>query len=55
MKQNVKELLVLILILVAVRWAVHMFLPVFGGLVDPVCAVVFVLGLWRYIIEPFVR
>jgi len=55
MEQNCKDFLILILVLVIVRWAVHSFLPTFGGLVDPVCAIVFVLGLWQYIIKPLIR
>lgn len=45
--QALRDILILLLILVIVRWAMHTFLPVFGGLVDPVCAIVFVLGLLK--------
>ena len=45
--QALKDILVLILILVIVRWAVHTFLPIFGGIIDPVCAIAFVLGLLK--------
>lgn len=45
--QDLRDILILILILVIVRWAVHSFLPVFGGLGDTICDIVFVLGVLR--------
>lgn len=52
MEDNVKNLLILIVVLLIVRWAAHLFLPFLGGLIDPLCAIAFLWGLWVYVLKP---
>jgi len=55
MGDNVRNFLVLIVIIIIARWASENFVPMLHGLVGPLCAIALLYGLWVYIFKPFLK
>lgn len=55
MEDNVKNVLILIVILLIINWAAKNFVPMLHGLIEPICAIVLLYGLWVYVAKPLLR
>lgn len=55
MQDNVKNLLVLILLLLIIRWACRHYFLTLWDLIDPVSIVVFLFGCWEFVIKPLIK